>query len=243
MKMEKTSVPGVYLRGKRYVLTYRDPDGIQRKESFPTLKEAKAAKARRATQMYEGTYQPESHATLHVYADEWLKTYHGIREVTRDDYKVGLRYAKEFFAPKVKLTAITPKAISDYVNWLKTEKNLAPGSVAKRLAPLRCMYGTAMSQGVVRMNPCTGVRMPKATSEPHERDHEDEEIRTFTREQLDVIIKTSRQPLLLEFLACTGLRISEALALERRHLELNGSDPHVKFRRGTVKGNLGPPKR
>src|SRR5689334_12406210 len=133
MKMEKTSVPGVYLRGKRYILCYRDPDGIQRKESFPTLKAAKQAKARRQTQMYEGTYQPESHKTLHVYADNWLKTYDGIRQVTRDDYKIGLRYAKEFFSPKVKLTAVTPKAITDYVAWLKSEKKLAPGSVVKRL--------------------------------------------------------------------------------------------------------------
>jgi integrase len=44
------------------------------------------------------------------------------------------------------------------------------------------------------------------------------------------------------FLAATGLRISEAIALQWRHLQLDGSTPHVKVRRALVKGRRGPPK-
>ena len=43
-------------------------------------------------------------------------------------------------------------------------------------------------------------------------------------------------------LAATGLRVSEAVALQWRHLHLDGSSPHVKVRRGIVKGRVGPPK-
>jgi integrase len=44
------------------------------------------------------------------------------------------------------------------------------------------------------------------------------------------------------FLAATGLRISEAIAVQWRHLALDESTPHVKVLRALVKGRMGPPK-
>jgi integrase len=43
-------------------------------------------------------------------------------------------------------------------------------------------------------------------------------------------------------LAASGLRVSEAIALQWQHLELDGSSPHVKVRRAIVRGRVGPPK-
>jgi integrase len=43
-------------------------------------------------------------------------------------------------------------------------------------------------------------------------------------------------------LASTGLRVSEAIALQWRHLQLDGSTPHLKVRRALVKGTMGAPK-
>jgi integrase len=43
-------------------------------------------------------------------------------------------------------------------------------------------------------------------------------------------------------LAATGLRISEARALQRRHVKLDGSAPHIRVRRARVGGYMGPPK-
>jgi integrase len=51
-----------------------------------------------------------------------------------------------------------------------------------------------------------------------------------------------RWRLFFRFLSVTGLRISEAIALEWRHLELNGSRPRVKVHQALVRGRLGPPK-
>jgi len=51
-----------------------------------------------------------------------------------------------------------------------------------------------------------------------------------------------RHRLLFRVLAATGVRISEAIALQWRHLELDGSSPHVKVRRALVRGRMGPPK-
>jgi integrase len=41
---------------------------------------------------------------------------------------------------------------------------------------------------------------------------------------------------------CFGLRVSETIALQWHHLELDGSSPHVKVRRAIVRGRVGPPK-
>src|SRR5205823_3766641 len=53
---------------------------------------------------------------------------------------------------------------------------------------------------------------------------------------------TERSRTLFRLLTATGLRISEAIALRWRDLELDGSAPHVRVRRALVKGRMGPPK-
>ena len=49
------------------------------------------------------------------------------------------------------------------------------------------------------------------------------------------------QPL-FELLAATGLRISEAIALQRLHLQLDQSEPEVCIRRAIVRDRMVPPK-
>jgi len=241
MKMEKTRIPGIYSRGSRYVAVYRDDEGIQRKKAFRTQGEAAAFKKKQEVAVEDGSYQAPSQVTLHEYLDAWLPVYDQIRENTRDDYELGVRTAKQFFSSREKLTAITPRRVAEYVSSLGTG-DMAPRTVHKRLVPLRSMFRTAMEQGLIRSNPCQGIRLPKVQARVHDEDHVDETVRVFTPKQLDVILRTVKQGTLFHLLACTGLRISEALALEWRHLELNGSSPHVKVRRAIVRGQMGPPK-
>jgi site-specific recombinase XerD len=240
VKMERTRIPGVYARGSRYVAVYRDPHGVQRKKSFRTQRDAAAFKKAQEVAVDEGTYQPPSKERLLGYFEQWIGSYDQIRENTRDDYRVGLEFAQRFFSPREKLTVVTPQRVAEYIIWLKGQ-GLAPSSVRKRVAPLSGMFRTAMEQGLVRSNPCQGVRMPKLQAQVHDEDHEDTDVKVFTLEQLDTILRVVKHPLLFELLACTGLRISEALALEWRHLELNGH-AHVKVRRAIVRGQMGLPK-
>lgn len=51
-----------------------------------------------------------------------------------------------------------------------------------------------------------------------------------------------RHKLLFEVLATCGLRISEAVGLQRLHLQLDGSTPEVCVRRAIVKGRIEPTK-
>src|SRR6185437_14101273 len=47
---------------------------------------------------------------------------------------------------------------------------------------------------------------------------------------------------LLELLAATGIRISEAIALQRLHLQLDPEEPEVCIRRAIVRDRIVPPK-
>jgi integrase len=76
------------------------------------------------------------------------------------------------------------------------------------------------------------------------RDDEDEAARAMTRAQLDKFLDKvdSRWHPFFSLLAATGLRISEAIALLWRDVQLTGSNPQVKVRQRIVKGKLGAPK-
>ena len=104
------------------------------------------------------------------------------------------------------------------------------------LCPLRACLGSAVHEGLIRSNPCAGAALP-ARATDYDADDADE-VRALTSDQLAAFlaIVDPRHRVLFRLLASTGLRISEALALQWRHLQLDGDRPHVKVRRAIVKG-------
>ncbi len=250
-KMVKTGTRGVYRRGSRYVVVYYDGDGKQRKESARTLDEARRLKAKRVTQVDEGEFSPESNVTLHTYFREWVERYqgkgrNGFRENTRDDYRrQGEAYICEFFPARLRLKEVTPVRIAKFVAWLCDEEQqdrvLADATVRNITAPLRACLATAMKEGLIRSNPTVGMDLPHRQTAT---DCEEEEAKAMSEAELATLLgllPVAWQPF-FSFLAATGLRISEAVALQWRHVQLDGSHAHVKVRRALVKGRMGPPK-
>jgi integrase len=94
---------------------------------------------------------------------------------------------------------------------------------------------TAKREGLIRDNPAVGAAWPHRP-----RIAEDEELpRPFpcidgveTMEMVVALVHTDHRPM-FKLLAATGLRRSELLALEVRHLHLTGDQPHVKVRQRT----------
>jgi hypothetical protein len=66
-KLERTKTPGIYKRGKGYVVVYR-VDGRQRKQAAPTYDAARRLKDRVRTQVADGDWRPPSKLTFAEYA-------------------------------------------------------------------------------------------------------------------------------------------------------------------------------
>jgi integrase len=79
---------------------------------------------------------------------------------------------------------------------------------------------------------------------PHREQLPEEEIKVFSRDQLAAVLALApeRHAPLFELLAATGLRISEAIALQRLHLQIDAEQPEVCIRRAIVRDRIVPPK-
>jgi integrase len=100
---------------------------------------------------------------------------------------------------------------------------------------------SAVAEGLIRSNPTRDADLPyRPTAEDAEHDY----VRAMTPKQLALLLGLipERHGSFFRLLASTGLRISEAIALQWRHVHLDGSSPHVKVRRGVVRRTLGPHK-
>lgn len=254
-RVQKTRTPGVYKRGNRYVFAYR-VEGKQRWESCRTLDEARRKKAARQTDLARGEFQEHSKITLHEYAREWVERYQGtgrrgFREETRLEYRVLLdRYALRYFPERLRLTDVTPRHIAAFIAWLCAQTKKAPtkddperrvpladATVRNAVCPLKACLSTARREGLIRHNPASEATLPhrglvdddesRPRPFPRIRDENGETVETMER-VVEMVEPDHR--LMFEMLAATGVRRSELLAFEGRHLVLDAKQPYVKVR-------------
>jgi integrase len=231
-KMERTSTPGIYRRGSRYVVVWRHR-GRQRKEFFATLAEAREAKGRRQA----GERRPASRVGFEDYYEGWIASYagrtgRGFSSSSREEYR---RTIESHALPRWatwRLADVEPADVRELFGDLRRSGNST--SAIKRLrAALSAMFATAVDDGKLRSNPVSGIRIPAAPNE----EPEDSRAKALTRAELRVLLAAipSESRLLFEFLAHTGLRISEAIGLTWAHLDL-GERPRVQVREQFYKG-------
>lgn len=263
-RMEKTKTPGIFRRGSKYVVVYK-VDGRQTKESAPTLDAARRLKAARLADRDRGDLFEGSGEKFGKYAEEWVERYQGIRESTRENYRRDIaRYAVPFLGQK-ELGSITGRDLSEMVAWLlderkqakhhnnlrvkagkkpsaATTRHLSDSTIANAMKSVRACLGTAKAEHLIRFDPCIGLKLPKRDVIVQD-DEDGEEVRAFTRTQLATVLNVvhPKHRDLFELLASTGLRISEALGLQWRHLELD-EGPKVKVRQQFYRGRYEPPK-
>jgi integrase len=161
------------------------------------------------------------------------------------DYRRQIKqYIVPFFGKRQRLTELSPSRVAQFVAWLASEDQqqrvLADGTIRNICAPLRACLGTAVREGVIRSNPAVSIDLPNREGIVDDED----DVRALTSEQLDTFLRVVHADwrTFFHLLAVTGLRISEAIGLEWRHVHLDGSDPHVKIRQRMVRGRMGPPK-
>ncbi len=232
-----------------YVVIYR-AGGRQRKEFARTLDEACRIKRERETDRDRGELQERTTITLRAYLEEWIERYQGqgrrgFRENARDEYRRLLeRYAYRFFSPKLRIVDLTPYQLARFVDWLcdegKQGRRLSDSTVVNVVMPLRAALATAQREGLIRHNPFVKLALPH-----RERIEEDEDqVKVLSRLQLARLLSQAPDAyrLLFELIAGSGLRVSEAIALQRRHVHIDGDQSFVKVRRAIVKRRVEPPK-
>src|SRR6266576_3161531 len=90
--LEKTKHPGIYKRGSRYVVSFRDADEKQRWKSGATIAEVQAIRADELRKKDRGDRDSsDPKRELTDYAREWIVTFtgrtrSGISRETRQDY-------------------------------------------------------------------------------------------------------------------------------------------------------------
>jgi len=250
LTLEKTQTPGVYKRGGRYVVTFRDPGGKQRKRFAKTYKEAKRLKSALATDVSRGEYREPSRLSFADYAREWIESYagrtrKGIREETRADYWARLEQDAIPFLGGLRLSEIEARDL-DALAAHVARRGVKPNTVRLALAPVKALLATAHQRGDIRANPVAGYRTRYevgAGDEPAEGGTD--EVKALTEDELVAVLAKLPEDcrLFFEFLAQTGLRIGEAVELRWKDLvlpDLGAGRLHVQRR--FYRGRVAPPK-
>jgi integrase len=244
-KLTKTKTPGVFRRHVKecdetgrcdcsYVLVW-EHRGKQHTETFRTAAEAREAQGGRRA----GERRPTSKVRFGDYFADWIESYagrtgRGFSETTRPEYR---RPIEAHAVPRWatwKLAEIEPADVRELFGSMRRDEQTT-SQIKKLRAALSTMFATAVEDGLLKSNPCRGVRIPAALNgeEP-----EDEEAKALNREELALLVAALPKDwrLFFEFLVSTGLRISEAVGLRWEHLDLTGEESHVKVREQHYKG-------
>ena len=174
---ERTRIPGIFKRRGIYTFRYYDRQGKVRRSSAPTLAAAKRKRSELNTDVARGDHNPSTSQTFSNYADQWIETYagrtrRGFREETRDDYKRILDADAKPFLGKMRIGDVRAQDIKAYIQHVSTrevrrggiDQRVKPNTVRLSLAPVRAMFATALEEGIIRVNPCVGVRIATATT-------------------------------------------------------------------------------
>ena len=160
----RTSVAGVYRRGSRYVVFFRDPHGRQRKRFARTLAEARDLKATLRADVSRGEYRAQSRVTFTDYAIEWIETYHGrtskgVRPETRADYRKRLEQdAIPFFRGR-RLAEIEPRDVKRLAAQV-ARRGVSPNTVRLVRVPVKALFATAVEERLIRSNPTWAFASP-----------------------------------------------------------------------------------
>lgn len=249
-RLVKTGTPGIYRRGGSYVVVGRDFSGKQVKRFAKTLAEARVRKAELRADVARGEYRKTSRVSFADYAVRWIATYdgrtsRGIRPGTIRSYRRDLGLDEEgkptgagavgYFG-RMPLASITAQDVKTYAAEC-VKAGLARNTVRLRIAPVKALLATAHEEGLIRANPAAGLRLGRTVASAPVK-----ETRALSEEEVIRVLGEvpERQRLLIELLAQTGLRISEALALKKGDVDFGRR--RLRVERRLADGELDAPK-
>jgi integrase len=197
-----------------------------------------------------GEYRKTSRVSFAEYAAAWIATYDGrtargirpgtIRSYRRDlgldeDGKPTGDGAVAYFG-RMPLASITAQDVKQYAAEC-VKRGLARNTVRLRIAPVKALLATAHEEGLIRANPAAGLRLGRTVASAPVK-----ETRALSEEEVVRVLSEvpDRHRLLVELLAQTGLRISEALALTKADVDFGHR--RLRVERRLADGELDAPK-
>ena len=176
-------------------------------------------------------------ATFGQWFDTYVEQLTGITPRTRDDYKAMRRRYLTDLDP-LPLTLVTRTHVAATVNRLDAQ-GLSPKTIKNVMHMLSSVMALAVDEGHVARNPVRRVRLPKNRIT-------EVEPRFLTYDEAGALIEATDahyRPL-VTFLLGTGLRWSEATALQGRHINLDAGTVRVQRAWKRIPGGweIGAPK-
>ncbi len=172
------------------------------------------------------------------YFEGWIESYagrtaRGFSETSRDLYRRAITDHALSVWRGWRLADVEPADVRDL--FAQVRERGGSGAQLKTLrAALSALFSTAAEDGDLSSNPIRGVRIPNGDAP---EGPEEEKAKGLTRKELKLLLMALPEDwrLFFEFLAVTGLRISEAVGLRWEHLDL-GENPKVWVREQLYRG-------
>jgi integrase len=207
--------------GQRQYVTTEATTRAEAEDALATvLAEVKLGIWRAPTIDVEQEAKPEP--TFHEFASEWLEARKPeLGERTYEDYRWSLTHHLLPFFKGHRLSEITVREVDRYKTAKLAEGTLAANTVNKTLTRLSQILSLAAEYELIPANPAAGKRRRVKGTKPRRPWVEPEQLLTLLE------AATHPKPLLggrgrqlLAVLAGAGLRIDEALSLERQNVNL-----------------------
>jgi integrase len=161
--------------------------------------------------------------TFHEFASEWFeaKKREGLGGRTLEDYRWSLSHHLLPYFAGLRLSQITKREVDAYKTFKAGEGVLAPNTINKTLTRLAQILELAVEYELLPANPAAGRRRRLKGTKPRRPWVEPEQLMTLldAAERPTPLLGGRGRPL-LAVLAGAGLRIDEALSLERRNVNL-----------------------
>lgn len=216
---------------------YPDPTKggkAQIERQFATKREAERwlTAQRSALQRGEHIDPRESARTVGSVAEEWRGTWLDLKPKTRVGYESILNRHVLLRWEGVRVGAVTPEAIQDWVNELAEERE--PATVKRVYGVLRSVLKVAVERRYITANPCDPVRLPRQEAAAVR----DRVILTAGEVTALAEAITPHYRVLVYAAAYTGLRSGELLALRRKDVDLLHGKLNVDRNLSDVSGHL-----
>ena len=197
-----------------YRARYRDPSGRERKRSFARMTDARRFLVGIEDSKLRNAYVPPEAGRVGFveWAERWYRTTADLKPGTRRTYRQLLDNQVLPTFGRSTLAGVDRLAVREWVAAL-VEGGLSPSRIRNAHQVLAQVFTAAVEGGRLARNPATGVRLPKRV---------DREMLFLDAAQVEALADAiaPHYRVLVDFLAYTGLRFGEVVALKVGRLDL-----------------------